>query len=79
MGLGPGRRRGVHQGAARPGLVVRVAVEAGQEVAEGDTLNILEAMKMEDELRAPRSGGVLEVKAVPGAQVALGLALVSLK
>jgi biotin carboxyl carrier protein len=56
-----------------------VAVEAGQEVAEGDTLNILEAMKMEDELRAPRSGGVLEVKAVPGAQVALGLALVSLK
>ena len=62
-----------------PGLVIGVAVEPGQEVAEGDTLVILEAMKMENELRAPKAGVVLEVKVVPGAQVALGQALVSLK
>ncbi len=62
-----------------PGLVVKVAVEPGQEVAEGDTLIILEAMKMENELRAPRAGVVLEVKVDPGAQVALGQAMVSLR
>ena len=38
-----------------PGLVVRVTVQPGQEVFEGDTLIILEAMKMENELRAPRA------------------------
>lgn len=62
-----------------PGLVVKVAVEAGQSVAEGDTLVILEAMKMENELRAPRAGIVHEVKIEPGAQVASGQTLVQLR
>lgn len=62
-----------------PGLVVRVAVEAGQAVAEGDTLVILEAMKMENELRAPRAGIVHEVKVAPGAQVASGQTLIQLR
>lgn len=62
-----------------PGLVVRVAVEIGQEVAEGEPLVILEAMKMENELRAPRAGVVLEVKVIPGAQVVSGQVMVSLK
>jgi biotin carboxyl carrier protein len=62
-----------------PGLVVAVPVEAGQAVAEGDTLVILEAMKMENELRAPRAGVVHEVKVAPGAQVASGQTLVQLR
>lgn len=62
-----------------PGLVIKVAVEAGQEVSEGDTLVILEAMKMENELRAPRAGIVHEVKVEPGAQVASGQTLVQLR
>jgi biotin carboxyl carrier protein len=48
-------------------------------VAEGDTLVILEAMKMENELRAPRAGVIHEVKATPGMQVQLGQTLLSLK
>ena len=36
-----------------PGLITRLPVEPGQALAEGDTLVILEAMKMENELRAP--------------------------
>ncbi len=62
-----------------PGLVVKIAVQPGQEVAEGDTLVILEAMKMENELRAPRAGVVHEVKLSPGAQVQLGQTLLTLK
>jgi biotin carboxyl carrier protein len=62
-----------------PGLVVKVPIQPGQEVAEGDTLVILEAMKMENELRAPRAGTVHEVKASPGAQVQLGQTLITLK
>ena len=37
-----------------PGLVVKVLVAPGQQVVEGEPLLILEAMKMENELRAPR-------------------------
>jgi biotin carboxyl carrier protein len=62
-----------------PGLVVKAPVQPGQEVAEGDTLVILEAMKMENELRAPRAGVIHEVKATPGMQVQLGQTLLSLK
>jgi biotin carboxyl carrier protein len=61
-----------------PGLVVRTPVAPGQEVAEGDTLVILEAMKMENELRAPRAGTVHDVKVSPGAQVQLGQTLLTL-
>ena len=60
-----------------PGLVVKAPVQPGQEVAEGDTLIILEAMKMENELRAPRAGVVHDVKVSPGAQVQLGQTLLT--
>jgi len=62
-----------------PGLIVRVPVAPGQAVAEGETLVILEAMKMENELRAPRTGVVHEVRVQAGAQVALGQILVTLR
>ncbi|GMA39016.1 biotin/lipoyl-containing protein [Mobilicoccus caccae] len=56
------------------GTVVKVLVEAGQEVAAGDTLLILEAMKMETEVTAPKDGTVAAVEvevgdAVQGGQV----------
>lgn len=44
--------------AMMPGRVVKVLVEAGNEVAEGDPLIVLEAMKMENEVAAPRAGKV---------------------
>ncbi|MGQ9517790.1 MAG: biotin/lipoyl-containing protein [Anaerolineae bacterium] len=52
-----------------PGLIVSVPVEAGQLVEKGDTLVIFEAMKMQNEIRAPRDGLVREVRVRPGMQV----------
>jgi pyruvate carboxylase subunit B len=56
--------REVH--APMPGLVLQVLVEAGQEVKAGDGLVVLEAMKMENELRAPSDGTVAAVHCAPG-------------
>jgi biotin carboxyl carrier protein len=47
--------------APMPGKLVRVLVEVGQEVKAGDGLLVMEAMKMENELRAPRDGQVKEL------------------
>jgi biotin carboxyl carrier protein len=58
-----------------PGLVVKVPVAVGQQVAHGETLIILEAMKMENELRAPRAGTIREIRVTTGEQVNLGQVL----
>lgn len=65
--------------APMPGLVKAVFVEAGQTVAEGDRLAILEAMKMEHSLLAARDGTVAEVLAEAGDQVEAGAALIRLE
>ncbi|MBI1217676.1 MAG: ATP-grasp domain-containing protein [Rhodobacteraceae bacterium] len=62
-----------------PGLVKAVFVGAGQAVARGDRLAVLEAMKMEHTLVAARDGVVAEVLVAPGAQVEAGAALVRLE
>ncbi len=61
--------------AAMPGTVLAVNVEQGQQVAEGDTLGVLEAMKMELALKAPFAGTVTQVGAPAGEQVAMGAVL----
>lgn len=48
--------------APMPGLVVKVETSPGQEVQRGDGLIIVEAMKMENEIRAPAAGVVKEVR-----------------
>ena len=55
--------------APMPGRVVRVEVEEGDTVAEGDALVVLEAMKMEHTLRAPHDGVVKEISNKVGDQV----------
>lgn len=55
--------------AIMPGKVVQVLVSEGDQVAEGDVVLILEAMKMENELRAPRGGVVKALYAQPGQDV----------
>ncbi|GLK65976.1 MULTISPECIES: acetyl-CoA carboxylase biotin carboxylase subunit [Paracoccus] len=62
-----------------PGLVKAIFVEAGQEVAAGAPLAILEAMKMEHTLTAARDGKVAEVLARAGDQVEAGAALIRLE
>jgi propionyl-CoA carboxylase alpha chain len=54
-----------------PGLVVSIAVAEGQEVKAGETLAVVEAMKMENVLRAERDGTVKKVHARPGDSLAV--------
>jgi acetyl-CoA/propionyl-CoA carboxylase biotin carboxyl carrier protein len=61
------------------GVVLRVAVEAGQRVESGDLLLTIEAMKMENEVLAPRAGTVLSIGAVVGATVDAGTLLAVVK
>jgi propionyl-CoA carboxylase alpha subunit len=49
-----------------PGLIISIAVAEGQEIKAGDTLAVVEAMKMENVLRAERDGVVKTIKAKPG-------------
>jgi biotin carboxyl carrier protein len=62
--------------ASMPGKVVRVLVEAGASVEAGDGLVVVEAMKMQNELKSPKSGTVVEVRAGAGATVNAGDVLV---
>ena len=61
--------------APMPGKVARVLVTEGQTVAQGAGLVVIEAMKMENELRAPRPGAVLELPAREGQAVESGALL----
>ena len=65
--------------APMPGLIVRVSVEVGQEVQAGEGVVVMEAMKMENELRGSASGRVRVVHAVPGKAVEKGMVLVELE
>ena len=55
--------------APMPGTILKVSVQQGQSVAAGQLLCILEAMKMENEIVAPRAGTVAQVVAAKGASV----------
>ena len=54
-----------------PGLVVSIAVGEGQEVKAGETLAVVEAMKMENVLRADRDGVVKKIHARTGDSLAV--------
>lgn len=54
------------------GTIVKVLVEVGQEVTEGEAVVVLEAMKMENNINADKSGTVAEVKVGPGDTVGAG-------
>jgi pyruvate carboxylase subunit B len=55
--------------APMPGLIVRIEVVEGQDVQEGDGLVVMEAMKMENELRAAAAGRVESIEVQPGQAV----------
>lgn len=65
--------------APMPGLVKALDAQPGQAVTKGDRLAVLEAMKMEHSLLAPRDGVVAEVLAEAGTQVEAGAALIRLE
>ena len=55
-----------------PGKIVRVLVNAGDTVREGQGLLVVEAMKMQNEIRAPKSGTIDRVRVVEGQTVNAG-------
>lgn len=64
--------------APMPGRVLGVRTEVGATVRKGDTLVLVEAMKMEHAVRAPRDGTVTRVLVTEGQMVALGDVLVEM-
>jgi propionyl-CoA carboxylase alpha chain len=62
--------------AAMPGVVLDVRCAPGDTVTAGQTLVVLEAMKMEHRMNAPADGTVADVRVVPGQHVELGTVLV---
>ena len=58
--------------APMPGRVVRVLAAAGQDVEARQPIVVVEAMKMENELRAPRAGRIKEIAVAPGTSVEAG-------
>ena len=65
--------------APMPGMVVRVNVQVGEQVVPGQGLVVIEAMKMENELRATSAARVKSVLAQPGAAVDKGALLIELE
>jgi len=64
--------------APMPGLVVRIAVAVGDTVSAGQGLAVIEAMKMENELRATAAGVVTAVRVNAGEAVEKGAVLIDL-
>lgn len=79
------RSRGAHRSVAggleapMPGKVIAVRVAPGDTVVKGDELLVVEAMKMENAVRAPREGRVKSVSARVGDMVSPGVVLVELE
>ncbi|ORV49322.1 acetyl-/propionyl-CoA carboxylase subunit alpha [Mycolicibacter engbaekii] len=82
------RKRGAHGGAAvsgdavtapMQGTVVKVAVEEGQEVAAGDLVVVLEAMKMENPVTAHKDGTITGLSAEAGSAITQGTVLCEIK
>lgn len=69
---------GVPVGAPLAGSVFKIQVKQGQSVAAGDILVILEAMKMETEIRSPKAGSVASIAVKEGDTVELGQELVAI-
>ncbi|GAA2361819.1 acetyl/propionyl/methylcrotonyl-CoA carboxylase subunit alpha [Saccharopolyspora halophila] len=65
--------------APMQGTIVKVAVTEGQEVAEGEQIAVLEAMKMENPVNAHKSGTITGLEATPGDSVSQGASLCEIK
>ena len=73
-----GQAGSIEVNAPMPGTIVSVAVTAGQAVKKGDTLVVIEAMKMENEIAAPQDGTVATINCTKGESVDSGKLLVSM-
>lgn len=74
---GAGALSGSTEGAieiktAMPGKIVRVLVEQGAEVKQGDGVIVVEAMKMQNEMKSPKDGAIKEIRFTEGSTVNAG-------
>ncbi len=69
----------VHITAPIPGKIVRLLAAPGSQVAAGQPVLVIEAMKMQNELRAPKSGRVAAVPVREGDTVAAGAVLATIE
>ena len=67
-----------HIGATMPGTVIKVVVEKGDQVKQGDHLIITEAMKMETTVQAPFSGTVQDIYVKDGEAISTGDLLIEI-
>jgi biotin carboxyl carrier protein len=65
--------------AIMPGKIIRMLVAEGDQVAEDEVICILEAMKMENELKAPKAGTIKTLYAQPGRDVEMGAVLAEIE
>ena len=65
--------------APMPGKIVRVLVSLHDKVDAGQGLVVVEAMKMQNEMKAPRAGTVVDIKAIAGATVTAGDSLITIE
>ena len=75
----PGIEGRLHVTAAMPGKIVRLLVAEGDTVAAGQGLLVVEAMKMQNEMKAPKAGCVVSLTAREGATVAAGDVLAAIE
>ena len=77
MGFSIGKSKTVNEiKAPMPGLILDIAVEVGQEVKEDDSLLVLEAMKMENNITSPRDGVIKAISVNKGDAVDKGALLI---
>ncbi|MBC7691277.1 MAG: biotin/lipoyl-binding protein [Methylotenera sp.] len=73
------QKKGVRVRAQMPGKIIRVLIKQGDEVQKDQPLLVMEAMKMENEIRAPHAGKIAELKVTEGQAVESGAHLIILE
>jgi pyruvate carboxylase subunit B len=77
-----GNLRPTHDGCvttAMPGTVIDIKVNVGDQVNAGDSLIVIEAMKMENEIQAPRSGTVVGIHISKGQSISPDVTLIEIQ
>jgi biotin carboxyl carrier protein len=70
-------KKGARIKSQMPGKIVRILVKAGEEVKKGQSLLVMEAMKMENEIKSPQDGIIKDVKVTEGQAIETGSELIT--